>query len=191
MAFYREIVNQPVIIKEEDEQLEVQRKARENLLESLIPFNFFADMFETAPRLVWALVVALVAFMSWAVYFMSFGTLVSAICLGFVLFTGVSRVCGWQVPCNDAEPETAEQSIQDLIRSRNEFRNVMRSRLLWLRPQETLEVVMMFVTTMLLFIFLDPTAILIVSILGLAFFDRWCLFGSGSLPEYLSRLIAW
>jgi hypothetical protein len=76
------------------------------------------------------------------------------------------------------------------IKAFNQFVEAFRKRLLWRNPRRTLETVMFLLSTAIMFAFFDPAFVLFLSLVGLAFVERWNPFGFGHISEIFSNLFS-
>ena len=177
---------------EEKEDLQKQKKlARKTVQTSLIPFNFFADFVETCPDIFFAFVLGVVGILSILFKFVSFGTFTSSLFFFCIIIFGIQKIRGIDISKDRIPPENAEKSIRGLLASNNAFLDQLDKRVFWKNPEATLELAKFFFVMTLLFFFCSPTFLLFISLVGLAFFDRWDPFHFGSLSTILSHLILW
>ncbi|OHT12274.1 hypothetical protein TRFO_17959 [Tritrichomonas foetus] len=178
--------------KEEKEDLKKQEKlARKTVQQSLIPFNFFADLVETSPEIFFAVVLAVGGLLSLIFRVVSFGTFTSFLFFFSILMFGIQKIFGRKITQARIPPENAEKSIRGILASNNKFLDQLDARVLWGSPHMTLELAAFFLIMTLLFVLCSPTFLLFISLSGLAFFDRWDPFRLGSLSTILSKLILW
>jgi hypothetical protein len=76
------------------------------------------------------------------------------------------------------------------IRVYETFRDAFRKRFLWRNPRHTLETAVFLFSTAAMFAFCDPAFVLGISLVGLAFLERWNPFGYGSISEIFSALFS-
>lgn len=195
-SFYETVVNGKT---EEDEREEAQKeekkemkkKARETVHRSLVPFNFFADFVQTSHHLFFSVVVLIVGLLSRIFKFVSFGTFISGLFFILIVIFGLQKVRGKKYIGERISPDDAEPSVREFLASSNKFLDHVERRLFWGAPEATLEIVTFLLTLVLLFLLFDPVWLLLVSLVGLSFFDRWDPFGCGSLSTILSKVILW
>ena len=102
--------------------------------------------------------------------------------------TGTRRKALEKLEVGDSD---ARQPMKAFVAASNQFREMIANRFFWYNRMESLEVVGFLVLVLLLFMIFEPYVLLIVSLVGLAFFDRWDPFHLGSLPTILSHLFLW
>ena len=166
------------------------KAARARLARGLAPCAFFADWVDTSPHLFFATLVLLAGVLSRVLHHVSFGTLASGSSLVLVVILGIRRLAGAKSP-EKLAGDDADAAVRDFLVATDEFAACIDERLLWGNPWKTLEVAVLCLCLVLLFVFFDPAFLLLVSLVGLAFFDRWNPFGLGSLSTILSHLILW
>ena len=164
--------------------------SRVRLARGLAPCAFFADCVETSPHLLFTALVLLAGVLSRVLHHVSFGSFVSANFLVLVVIFGIRRIAGGRGP-EKLAGDDAESAVREFLVATDEFASCVDERLLWGNPSKTLEVAALLLSLVLLFAFFDPAFLLLVSLVGLAFFDRWNPFGLGSLSTILSHLILW
>ena len=177
-----------------EETLERQhQEITKSVIETLNPFNLFADFVETAPSLFFAFMLVLAALLTLVFRYISFG---SFVCVGImtllvesgIYLTGTTRKTLEKLQINEDDTRI---SMTSFVASSNQFRELIGNRLFWYNRMESLEVVAFMALVLCLFHIFDPAVLLLVSLLGLAFFERWDPFHKGSLPTILSHLILW
>lgn len=176
---------------EKEEKKAVKKKARETVHRSLIPFNFFADFVQTSDHLFFAVAILTIGILSKVFKYVSFGTFISAALFTLIVVFGLQKVRGKKHIGERINPEDAEPAVREFLASSNKFLDHIERRIFWGVPESTLETVTFLLTLVLLFMLFDPVWLLLISLVGLAFFDRWDPFGCGSLSTILSNLILW
>ena len=178
-----------------EEALEKQHlEITKSVIETLNPLNLFADFVETAPSLFFALMLVAAAFLTLVFRYISFGSLVCIIILILAVESGIyltgtpRRRVLEQIHVNE---DDARKPMIAFVAASNQVRELIGNRLFWYNRTESLEVCAFMVLVLCLFHIFDPTVLLLVSLLGLAFFERWDPFERGSLPTILSHLILW
>lgn len=177
--------------EKKDDLMKQEKLAQKTVQQSLIPFNFFADLVETSPEIFFAIVLAAIGILSFLFTFVSFGTFTSFLFFFSIVMFGVKKILGENIRKVKIPPENADKSIRGILASNNKFLDQLDRRLFWDNPQATLELASFFLITTLLFVFCNPTFLLFVSLVSLAFFDRWDPIHVGSLSTILSHLILW
>lgn len=195
-AFYKAINEHPPtdeLLKQEQKvaQKIKAKKAEQNIQQSLIPFNFFADLVETSPEILFSAVVIIISFLSLIFQFISFGVFTCSAVFTFVVIFGLQKVIGKRAPIERIPPDDAEPSIRPLLASNNQFYDRIDNVFRWEDTRATLEVATFLLILILMFTLYDPAVLLFISLVGLAFFDRWDPFKLGSLSSLLSKLILW
>ncbi|KAH0793320.1 hypothetical protein GPJ56_002730 [Histomonas meleagridis] len=177
-------------------QIEQRNKATVNIvkyhLRFLNLFDFLADLTEASPFLLFSFLFFSIVVLSLIFEHYSFGGFV---CCAFLLL--LIRNALFKLTDNSPKPKEEEhfegidEEIRPLIESTKKFQQSIDKRLRWKNPTASFEVALFAFILLLMFIFLDPVFLLIVSIFLLAFFERWDPLNIGSLPNILSRLIFW
>jgi hypothetical protein len=153
--------------------------------------DYFADLLKTSSDLLVAGTAALILVLSVLFELMPFGLFMSALLLVFLIWTGVRKIFKKTEFHKPTEIARTEKSLTELVKAQNESLGTVDRRLFWLVPAETLELGAFVLVVLLLFVLFDPTFLLFLSLVGLAFFDRWDPLGFGSLSAILSQLILW
>ena len=183
--------DQAKVLAKQEKKLAKERKVRDYLKASLIPFNFISDFLNTCPEFFFATVVILVALLSSLFSYISIGVFFPSFCLLIIFYYGKLRIMNNFKPKDKISPEDAHRPLRPFIRVSNEFQEKFDNRIKWGNAELTLEVTIFLTVLCLLFLFVDPAILLVISIFGLALIERWDPIGSGCLSYHLSRLISW
>ncbi|KAH0790114.1 hypothetical protein GPJ56_006009 [Histomonas meleagridis] len=168
------------------------RIMRETVQESLNPFNFFSDFVETSPTLFFVFFALFVGIVSIVFQFISFGTLVCVIIIAMIFQYGLQIIVGkLPKPSERIIDNNATSPVKKFVAASNMFHAVLDRRLFWGNSHETLEIVFFLFVVLFLFLIFSPAFLLCVSIVSLAFFERWDIFKLGPLSSLLAKLIQW
>ena len=148
------------------------------------------DSINRSEILFFACLSTLAALLSILFHFVPFG-----VCVTFVLFVLVSRhglrllfgKTTHLMKVQIADPKF-EKQFHNLIVSYDKFWNSFEKRFLWKNRRYTMETAAFLLSASLLFLYFDPAFILTLSLIGLAFIERWDPLHIGSLSDILSKL---
>jgi hypothetical protein len=157
----------------------------------LAPWNFVANFIDVSPRLLGVILCLLVAVLSVVFQHFSFGAVVSAGGLTFIVILGIQKLLGVDHTIEEVNIEKVQDSMQPFFRSSNAFYAQVNTALFWAERSAALQLGAFCLVLLLLFVLFHPTFLLFVSLVGLAFFERWNMLGFGSLSTILSHLILW
>jgi hypothetical protein len=187
----------PVVIESVDEAVEVEdSKGKEKvtisrLHELLRPYDFIANLIVISPTLL-ALILFMVAVaLTLVVQVVSFGTFVASVGLAVVIIFGIRKLLGANHTVDPVPIEKVQKSMRPFFKAADLFYTQVDNRVFWADRAAALQFGTFCLTLLLLFVLFDPTFLLLVSLVGLAFFERWNAFGLGSLSTILSHLILW
>jgi hypothetical protein len=195
-AFY-ESFRGPPVIESAAEEVEVEDpKVRERvtvtrLRSLLVPYDFLANLISVSAPLLAALLCVVAATLSVVFRHVSFGAFVAAGGLAAVIVMGIQKLLGVEHGVPEVELDKVRETMQPFFKSSNLFWAQVNNRLFWADRSGALQFGAFCAVLLLLFVLFDPTFLLIVSLVGLAFFERWNAFGMGSLSTLLSHLILW
>lgn len=169
-------------------------ETEKEMTETLNPFNLFADFVDRWPELFFLAISAIAAILSIVFGFFSFGCTVCVLILSMMIVSGIrlienrerSNLMDFNINENDKR-----RPMKAFLASSNQFRDTLLKRLFWYDRHQSLEVARFMIIVLLLFMICDPAVLLIIALLGLAFFERWDPFKLGSFSAVLSRLILW
>ncbi|OHT15338.1 hypothetical protein TRFO_42575 [Tritrichomonas foetus] len=175
-----------------------ETQIKETILLSLNPFNFFSDFVETAPDIFFALFILFIVLCTFIFNFITFGSFVCIVLLLMIAQTASHRIrhpsSHIQIEMNseDENDKNYEKNpLKSFVLSVQRFQRIAERRVFWKSRDETAEVASFLMLVLLLFLIFDPAFLLVLSLVGLAFFERWDPFGYGSLSTFLSHLILW
>ena len=155
-------------------------------------FDFFADFSDTSPFLLFSILFSIISLLSFIFEHYSFGGFVCCSLLLLLIRNAFHKINGNSIPQKEEPmPKEVDESLAPLMESSSKLRNAVDARLCWASAQDSAEVAIFALVMLLMFVFLDPVFLLVVSALLLAFFERWDPLKIGSLPNILSRLILW
>jgi hypothetical protein len=120
----------------------------------------------------------------------SFGAVVSVGGLTLIIGIGIQKLIGVDHAIEEVNIEKVQGSMPPFFRSTNAFYAQLNTRLFWADRSTALQLGA-FCLVSLLFVLFHPTFLLFVSLVGLAFFERWNVLGFGSLSAILSHLHLW
>ncbi|KAK8860404.1 hypothetical protein M9Y10_012069 [Tritrichomonas musculus] len=139
---------------------------------------------------VFAILSTIVLFFSILFHFIPIGVLVCGLTAfiisryGFqVIFSKKKHITNIKLPNSSNNPQ-----IRSYIKSYETFSESFKKRILWRNPRSTLETVMFLISSATMFAFFDPAFVLMISMFGLSFVERWNPFGFGSPQEIISNL---
>jgi hypothetical protein len=158
----------------------------------LRPINIVANLIEISPRLAFVAIFCSAAAVSLVCRFVSFGALAGAVGVLLAIVFGVRKVVG---PVRSGPPpiaaEDVEISVRDFVATTNSLSELLDKRIFWGQPELTLNLAAFALCILVLFVLFDPAFLLVLSLIGLAFFERWNPIGAGSISTALSKLILW
>ncbi len=177
-----------------EESRELQHKEiTESVLETLNPFNVFADFVETAPSLFFTVMAVMAALLTLIFRYISFGVVVCNLFMAIMIESAI-RVAGTkrkELEKLEVDKDDTRKSVKLFVAACNQFRELIGNRFFWYNRIDSLEVLGFITLVFMLFMIFDPFVLLVVSLIGLAFFERWDPFHIGSLPAILSNLFLW
>lgn len=183
--------DQAKVLAKKEKKIAKERKVREALNNVLIPFNFVSDFLDICPEFFFAAATFGAVLLSFLFKYISPGSFLAAIFFFIILYYGKLQVTKKMKKTEKISPEDANPSLKQFVMAINQFQDHLNSYIKWGNSRETLKMVIFFLILGLLFIFINPTILLITSLIGLAIIERWNPLGFGSLPSLLSRLILW
>jgi hypothetical protein len=187
----------PPVVEPAAEEVEAEDpKARERLTVArvralLAPYDFLANLIVISPALMASILGVLAAALTLVFRVVSFGAFAAAGGLTVVIVFGIQKLLGVDHTIEEVPVTKVQEPMQPFFRASNRFCEQVNDRIFWADRAAALQLGAFCLTLLLLFVLFDPTFLLVVSLLGLAFFERWSAFGMGSLSAILSHLILW
>lgn len=138
---------------------------------------------------VFSIFTTIVLLLSVLFYFVPFGVVVCGVTSSVITRKGFQMIFSKR-PRNKKNKHhtTKNPQLQSYIKSYETFTEAFKKRILWRNPRATLETVIFLLSTATMFVFYDPAFVLMISMFGLSFVERWNPFGFGSLQEIISNL---
>ena len=105
--------------EKKDDLIKQEKLAQKTVQQSLIPFNFFADLVETSPEIFFALVLAAIGILSLVFQVISFGTFTNFLFFFSIVMFGIKKIFGENLKKVKIPPENADKSIRGILASNN------------------------------------------------------------------------
>ena len=194
-AFY-EMINAG---QEEENDNEMKEQRDEIQLQNFISFfdllfkvcDFIADVVDTSPIIAFSTIVVIIVAFTILFKFVKFGVFVPFCLFEFSVFIGLLKNDGKIKVKTEDDFNAAPRNIKEFMLPFTQFNKAIKSRFMWLVPDQTLEACEFLLALTIMFKCLDPFFILAASLFLLAFFERWDPFHFGSFSAFLSHLILW
>jgi hypothetical protein len=154
--------------------------------------EFLCDMITFSEYFPLGLIVTLVCILSLVFYFIPFGVVFCGAIFMAMMKIGFSLIFS-KTPWRNEDGMAMKGAVTcetGSIRVYETFRDAFRKRFLWRNPRHTLETAVFLLSTAAMFAFCDPAFVLGISLVGLAFIERWNPFGYGSISEIFSALFS-
>jgi hypothetical protein len=159
--------------------------------EALDPFNLFADLVENSPTLFFCVVYVISAILTAIFRYASFGATVCASILILIIYSGIRRIRKTTELRIEPTNDESREPVKAFVTASDTFRKRCDDHLFWGNKAATLDLCVFLGVVMLLFVILDPFLLFGISLMGMAFFERWDPCGFGCFSSLLSKLILW
>lgn len=138
---------------------------------------------------VFAIFATIILFLSILFHFIPIGVLICGLTAFIISRYGFQVIFSKKKPITNIFPNSSNNpQIRSYIKSYDTFTESFKKRILWRNPRSTLETVMFLISSATMFAFFDPAFVLMISMFGLSFVERWNPFGFGSPQEIISNL---
>jgi hypothetical protein len=179
-------------VEEAEEDPKVKERFTMNVLRARFElFDFFANVIDISPVFLAAILLSTATALSFMLRWCSFGAFAGIVGMVVMIGAGIQKLFGVDPTVEEVPIEKVQNNLQPFFRASNQFHNEINRRVYWGDRSASVQLAAFFVVLLLLFVLFDPTFLLIGSLAGLAFVDRWNPFGIGPLSTLLSNLILW
>jgi hypothetical protein len=121
-------------------------------------------------------------------YFIPFGVFSCGTIFLLMLRQGFNMIFSKRPRMTRQTLDVASANSSPYRKSLDQFLESFSKRIMWRNPRQTLETVMFLVSTATMFFFCDPAFVLLISLVGLSFVERWNPVGFGSISEIFANL---
>ena len=193
--FYEEInsgVDEESSSEKTELENELQIRQFSSYFEKLFIFcDYFADIIETSPLFFFIPILIIAGVLTIILKYVNLGVFLPSVMLISIIFIAILINIGKIKEEGDLDFTNSAPNIREFMTPIHSFKQEMKSRFSWLTPEVTLQTCEFLLILIIMFGCLDTFFILIASLIGLAFVERWDPFRFGSLSTFLSHLILW
>ena len=194
-AFYEMINSGPdeeSISEKRAHENELQMRQFTNYFENLFKFcDYFADVVETSSLFFFIPAIIIGGILTLIMRYVNFGVFLPFILLALIIYRAILKNIGTVKEHSEPDFSNSPPNIKEFMEPITSFRQDLKARFQWTLADPTLQTCEFLLVLIIMFQCLDTFFILVASLIGLAFFERWDPFHIGSLSKFLSHLILW
>ena len=194
-AFYELINSGPEeegINEQRAHENELQMHQFSSYFEKLFIFcNYFADIIETSPLFFFIPLMLIAGVLTVILKYVNLGVFLPFVLLAAIVFVAILKNIGKIKEEGDPDFSNSPPNIKEFMTPVHNFKHNVKSRFSWISAEGTLQTCEFLLVLIIMFECLDTFFILVASLIGLAFVERWDPFRFGSLSTFLSHLILW